>query len=172
MYLLILMNIIWSAAYPFMKWGIAYMAPMHLLFCRMLLSLIVLILISHRQWVWIKGRGLLRCIAMGAIIATAHGLGFVGIDKSHAVDASVLYAIEPITAIIWARILLKERMDIRRFIALVLALIGFGILSDISFDNIIANLTLIGNIIMLCGIRISTIRLRSILQKRRCIGAI
>jgi drug/metabolite transporter (DMT)-like permease len=135
-----------------MKWGLEYLSPMHFLFLRMSLSLVVMGLVSIKQFRFLDKYVILRGVALGAILAVAHGLGFAGINMSHATDAAILYAIEPVGAIIIARILLKERMDSWRFLALILTLAGFVILSDVSFKNFFSNLTLLGNLLMLAGV--------------------
>ncbi|MBI2342247.1 MAG: DMT family transporter [Deltaproteobacteria bacterium] len=146
------MNIIWASCYTVMKWGLEYLSPMHFLFLRMSVSLVIMIIISIKQFRRMDKYVILRGAALGAVLAVAHGLGFAGINKSHATDAAILYAIEPVGAIIIARIMLKERMDAWRFSALILTLIGFVILSDVSFKNILSNFTLIGNLLMLVGV--------------------
>lgn len=152
MLLLIGMNFLWAASYTFMKWGMEYMAPMHLLFARMALSVAILFVFSIGHLQKLDRRMLLRCMLLGLIIAVAHGLGNIGIDKSFAVDGALLYALEPIVAIVYARILLGERMDAARKAALLLAVAGFVILSDIQSGNIFRNTTFIGNLIMFGGV--------------------
>ena len=112
------MNVLWGASYTFQKWGLEYMAPMHMLLARLVVALIVMTAFSYRHWPRMTRGGVIRCAALGAIIAAAHGLNFIGINKSHAVDAAILYAIEPVMAIIFARIILNERLDIWRGLAL------------------------------------------------------
>jgi drug/metabolite transporter (DMT)-like permease len=153
MYLiLIIMNIIWGSSYTAQKWGLEYMAPMHMLLARLTIAFIVMFIVSSRGWPKMDRRGIARCAGLGAIIAAAHGLGFIGIDESHAVDASILYALEPIAAIVFARIILKERMDIWRKTALILALAGFSVLSNMWSSNVFKNITFWGNLILLAGV--------------------
>ena len=145
------MNILWAASYTFMKWGFEYLSPMHLLFARFLISVIILYSVSWRLVRGMPSKVLLRCILLGAVIAVSHGFSVIGVDKSHAMDGALIYALEPIFAIIWARILLNEKMDMIRWISLIFALIGFAILSDITSRDIFSNLTFIGNILILIG---------------------
>lgn len=152
MYLLIIMNVIWASCYTVMKWGLEYMSPMHFLFLRMLISLVVMFIISFRHIKLLDRYVVSRGAMLGGIIAIAHGLGFVGVDKSYATDAAILYAIEPVAAIVIARILLKERMDAWRFLALALALTGFVIMSNVSFRNFFSNTIFLGNMLMLMGV--------------------
>jgi len=152
MYLLFIMNILWGASYAVQKWGLSYMAPMHMLLARLVVGLIVMWMFSYKAWPKMDRGGVMRCAALGAIIAGAHGLGFMGLDKTQAIDAAILYAMEPIMAIVFARILLKERMDIWRKLALFLALAGFAILSNIRLSNILQNLTFWGNLLILLGV--------------------
>ena len=151
MHFLIIMNILWGGSYAVMKWGMAYLAPMHLLFIRMLVSLIIISIFSIKMWQGMRPQMIVRCAILGAILAIAHGFGVTGIDKSQSVDGALLYAMEPIVAIIYARILLKERMDVWRGMALVLALVGFVVLSNITADNLLSNLIFLGNILILVG---------------------
>jgi drug/metabolite transporter (DMT)-like permease len=116
------------------------------------LGLFVLFLFSVRYLSEITPKVLKRCALVGAVIAVSHGLSMIGIDKSYATDGVLLYALEPIMAIVFARILLKEKMDALRVAALILALIGFGVLSNITSQRLLANMTFIGNLIMLIGI--------------------
>lgn len=152
MFLLILMNILWGASYTVLKWGISYCAPMHLLFFRLVLSAIILSIFSYGHFVKMPRGDFLRCVALGAIIAAAHSLGVIGIEKSHATDGAILYALEPVLAIVFARILLKEKMTVWGLVSLLLALAGFLILSNVTAGGILSNMTLIGNAIMLMGI--------------------
>jgi len=128
------------------------MSPMHFLFLRMSVALIVMFAISLKYIKLLDRYVVFRGALLGVIIAASHGLGFVGIDRSFATDAAILYAIEPVTSILVARILLKERMDGWRSLSLFLALTGFFILSHISFENFFSNTIFLGNILMLVGV--------------------
>lgn len=149
---LILMNIIWAASYTVMKWGMEYLAPMHLLFLRLSIAFVILFLFSLGSIPKLSPRLLFRCALIGGIIAVSHSFSVIGIDRSFAVDGAILYAMEPIVAIVFARILLKERMDKLSMVALALALVGFMILSDVGNSKLLSNLTFVGNSIMLVGI--------------------
>ena len=146
------MNIIWGSCYTVMKWGFDYFSPMHLLFLRMSVGFLVMLVFSFRYLKFLDRRVLIRGACLGAIIAVSHGLSFIGIYKSFATDAGILYAIEPIAAIVVARIMLKEKMDKWCFLALVLALTGFSILSDISLNNFLSNKVFLGNLLILIGV--------------------
>lgn len=152
MFYLIFLNVLWAASYSAMKWGLESLAPMHLLFGRYLVAAIVLFFFSLGQLKFVDKKLLAKTALVGLIMAVAHALSMWGLNKSFAADASILYAFEPISAIIFARILLKEKMDIYRFLAIALAVIGFVILSDINFKNFLANFTFIGNFVMVVGV--------------------
>lgn len=152
MYLLIIMNILWAGSYSFMKWGLEYLAPMHLLYARFLISGIILFFFSYKQLKGLDLRVVLRCAILGAVMATAHGLGMTGINKSYATDGAIIYALEPIVAIVYAGFLLKEKIDAWRIAALLLALFGFAVLSNMFSKNILVNFMLFGNFLMLLGI--------------------
>ncbi len=146
------MNILWSASYSAIKYSLDFFAPLQLLVVRFLLSAIVLAFFSYKYGFRQPKKIILRCALLGLVIAVAHGLGALGINLSHATDGAIIYAMEPISAIIFARIILKERMDARKLLALIIALTGFAILSDVLSKDIFHNLILIGNFIMLIGI--------------------
>lgn len=152
MYLLIIMNIIWGSCYTVMKWGLDYFSPMHLLFLRMSIALVVMIAISIKLFKFLDRRVMLRGAFLGCIIAVSHILGFVGINKSFATDAAIIYAVEPVAAIVVARIVLKEKMDKWRWLALAMALTGFFILSNVSFHNFFSSGIFVGNLLMLIGV--------------------
>jgi len=151
-YLCILANIFWSASYTFMKWGTEFAAPIHVVYFRMTLALILLALLNLKTFKPLPFRVVLRCAFLGGLIAFAHAMGVIGIDRSYATDGVLLYALEPVIAIMWARIILKERMDTARKAALFLALLGFAVLSNVFAGGFFANSTFVGNFIMFAGI--------------------
>jgi len=142
----------WGMSYTFVKWGIGYLAPIHLLFLRFFVSLVLLFIFSFGNLPRLSLKTILRCALIGLIIAVSHGFSVIGIEKSFAVDAALLYALEPIVAIVFARLILKEKMDFVRIVALIMALTGFVILSNINSFNLLSNMTFVGNFLMLIGI--------------------
>lgn len=135
-----------------MKMGVDVMAPLQFLWVRMFVSLLIMLPFSYKNMKNIPRGMFWRVVLLGATLTTSHAFGMIGIDKSQAIDGALLYALEPIIAIIYARILLKEKLDLSRGLALIMALIGFGILSNITSSNLLSNLTFVGDFLIVFGI--------------------
>jgi len=79
--------------------------------------------------------GFWSMLTLGALtFCIAPMLQMVGIDKSRATDGSLITALEPLTAVLLARIFLRERLGLSNVLSIGLALAGFVLLSEFSID--------------------------------------
>jgi len=155
--ILIFMNFVWSGSYVAAKLGLETMPPLSLVFWRMGVSAVLLLgwIIIKKIPLRLRKKDVLLIIALGSVTAGAHILWVTGLSYSHASDASLLYAFEPIWTIILASLILKEPFRPAMAVGLGLAFIGLVILSNISFltiGSLFAGSVALGNILIVCGL--------------------
>lgn len=156
--LLMLANLLWAGSYSAMKWGVADIPPLSLVFYRMGVAAILLwigVAIFYRhQLKGLTGRFFLR-VALVTAFDLIHQTGLcIGVKYSHAIDASLIISMEPVFLFFLATFILDEVLTIRHIMALVLALAGFVALSNftsIGLDSF-GNIVLIGNLIILVAV--------------------
>ncbi len=76
---------------------------------------------------------------------------YLGLSLSTASANSIIVAMEPLAAIVLARIFLREQLETRQFFAIALALLGFSLLSNLKPGNFVASLLVfnLGNLLLL-----------------------
>jgi drug/metabolite transporter (DMT)-like permease len=81
-------------------------------------------------------------------------LQLTGLSTSHAIDNAIIVALEPLMTIFLAWAFLREKLSLRHVVALVLALIGFSLLSGLKPAQLTQGLDshLVGNLIMLTSL--------------------
>ncbi len=172
--LLIFANLFWSGSYAVIKFGLASMDPVVLVFWRLLVALILL-----ATWVAFRSRpvgfdrsDLIRIVAAGLCLATSSFLTVTGIELSHATDASLLYVFEPVWGILLASLILKERFLISTGIGLALVLTGLMALSGFELSSLFGigePGVGLGNLLMVIGLLAEsffTIILKPVAKKR------
>jgi drug/metabolite transporter (DMT)-like permease len=155
--LLVVMNLIWSGSYVAVKLGLESMPPLVLVFWRMGISAAILIfwIALRRVQVRLDRKVLFRIVALGIVIAGSHILWVTGLKYTNASDASLLYAFEPIWAVLMASVFLKEKFRPAMGVGLAVAFAGLIILSDIrwsTFSTLFAASVAFGNMLIVLGL--------------------
>ncbi|MBC7543141.1 MAG: DMT family transporter [Candidatus Sericytochromatia bacterium] len=151
---LIAINIVWSSAYAISKvlmdgpW--AHLSPLALSFWRLLAATLVLLPLAWhqrprrpltgREWASLSAVGLVGC-------AAAMFLQFIGTQYSSATNAALIITLETVFNCVLAALFLKERMDWRGVVGLVIAFTGVLILSDLDWRtlDLLSNRYALGN---------------------------
>lgn len=156
--LLVMANAIWSGSYAVMKWGILDINPISLVFYRMFLSTILLwpvVLVFYRKELAKLNRSFFLRILLVAFFDLIHQVGLcVGVQYTYAMDASLIISMEPAFLFLLATIILREELTARHVMALILAMVGFMILSSLSFGSysFMSSALALGNIIILFAV--------------------
>lgn len=154
--LLAVMNLFWAGSYSVMKYGLASLDPLSLVFWRLSIGFIILAgwIAIRRYDLRIGWRDGLRVASSGICIAISSYLTVIGVEMSHASDASLLYVFEPVWAIILACIFLKERMLMSTILGLVIAIAGLVRLSgfDIATGGLPDSGVGLGNALIVIGL--------------------
>lgn len=154
--LLAVMNLFWAGSYSVMKYGLASLDPLSLVFWRLFIGFIILAcwIAIRRYDLRIGWRDGLRVASSGIFIALSSYLTVIGVEMSHASDASLLYVFEPVWAIILACIFLKERMLISTILGLVIAIAGLVKLSgfEITAGGFLDSGVGLGNALIVIGL--------------------
>lgn len=126
------MNLLWACSYVVMKIGLEELDPLALIFWRFAVALLVffIIIAIKRPSFRLARNDVARIVAAGLVLGASSWLSVVGLDLSHATDASLLYVFEPIWGILLASIILRERVRWTTIAGLVLVLVGLGALSN------------------------------------------
>ena len=124
---------IWGGMYVVSDVVLLTIPPFTLLTIRLLLGLLVLVVIlrqrrdvqmpSRRQWLQVLGVG---SIGFGLSV----GAQFVGTDKSTAVNGALITSASPAFILIFAVLILRERLTARRVLAVALATVGVVVIID------------------------------------------
>lgn len=151
---LLLAHLIWGANFVVAKVTLQEF-PMHTLaFLRFALASLLLapFFLAETKKVKIKQKDLPKLIAVGIFIITFNiSFFFAGIQKTTAINASILTLIIPMLSVILGWIFLKEKVYIINLLGIVFGLIGALIiigLPQIILGNFSAD-TLLGNILMI-----------------------
>lgn len=156
--LLILANAIWAGSYSIIKWGVADIDPITLVFYRMFTAAIFLWLILgifYRDQI----ANINRSFVSRILIVTAFDIFYhvgtcVGEKYSQAIDAALIISMEPVFLFVAATLVLKEKIYFKHILSLIVAMIGFVVLSDISNLGVFSfsNKVLMGDLIILVAV--------------------
>lgn len=154
--LLIVANVIWAGSYAVMKWGLADIQPLSLVFYRMFASAILLwgtILLFYRGELSKLNRSFFFRILLVTALDLIHHTGLCGgVKLSHATDASLIISMEPVFLFFLATIILREELTARHVISLILAMIGFIALSNFASLSSVHGIAILGNVIILFAV--------------------
>ncbi|MBI4125492.1 MAG: DMT family transporter [Deltaproteobacteria bacterium] len=135
--LLLLMNFCYAGTPAATKLAGLELPPLQIVYLRHTLALLAFL-----PWFWIQpnkkiaGKDLLTIMLASALTFTlASVLQVFGMRHTHAADGTFIMAMEPIVVIGLAYFFLKEKLDVKTFLGLVLASAGFLIISSPSFNG-------------------------------------
>ncbi len=131
---LLLMNFFYAGAPTFIKLASVELQPLQIVYLRHTLALLALLpffLACPNKKI---GAGDFIKIMLGSCLAftAASLLQVIGMQYSHATDGSFIMSMEPILVILLAYFFLAERLNFRMVGGLLLALLGFTLLSNTS----------------------------------------
>ena len=170
---LILANIIWGATSPILKFSLENIPQFSLEFLRFLLASLILFPFVHKQinypdlknkWLWVY--------ALAGITFNI-SLFFLALQRTSAINATVIASVAPVMILIGSAVFLKEKFKINVVIGVITALLGtlliiFNPLLKGELDG-----EIIGNLLMLgatLGAVISTIAGRKFLTAKNSLG--
>jgi drug/metabolite transporter (DMT)-like permease len=141
---------IWGSMYVVSDVVLQVIPPFTLLTLRIVLALIAIIVFTLKtSSINIPSRSILFRILFVGIIGMGLSLGsqFVGTDKSTAVNGALVTSASPAFIVLFAVILLRERLTMPRFFAIILASIGVIVIlnpsqADFSSDTFIGDMFL------------------------------
>ncbi len=132
--LLVFLQTLWAGSYTAIKIALREL-PIELLIllrygsAALLLLAITTALNRHAA---IARRDIKWIVLLGIIVfVLSPTLAFRGIDYSQAIDISILVSLEPLTTALLAFFILKERLDLRKGLSIVIAIPGVLLLSGI-----------------------------------------
>lgn len=127
---------IWGGMYVVSDVVLKTIPPFSLLTTRLLLGILVLGVMIYRQrkqFTRPTNRELFQILVIGFLgFGISVGAQFVGTDKSSAINGSLVTSGSPAFILIFAAILLKEKLTLQRIAAVLLATIGVIIIVDLS----------------------------------------
>ncbi len=123
---------IWGGMYVVSDVVLDIIPPFTLLSIRLLIGLLVLAFLLRRQGAPLpRGRELLLLIGVGVVgFGVSVGAQFVGTNLSSSINGSLITSAAPAFILIFAALILRERLTPRRVIAVALATIGVLIIID------------------------------------------
>ena len=140
---------IWGSMYVVSDLVLKVVPPFTLLSLRVILALLVLLPLSWRQGYPPPDRIMLpRLLAVGVVgIGVSLGAQFIGTDLSTAVNGALVTSASPAFVVLFALLILRERLTAARLAAIVLATLGVLIIleptsADFSSDTFIGDVFL------------------------------
>lgn len=123
---------IWGSMYVISDLVLLVVPPFTLLTLRILLGLAVLLPLSLRQGHTLpRGRSLRSLLAVGLVgLGVSLGAQFLGTDLSTAVNGALVTSASPAFVVLFAVLLLRERLNFQRLAAIVTASAGVFIILD------------------------------------------
>ena len=128
---------IWGSMYVVSDAVLTVIPPFTLLSLRILLALLALIPIYRRAREPLPARRVIAELLVVGFIGLGISLGaqFVGTDLSTAVNGALVTSASPTFVVLFAALLLKEKLNLRRALALALASAGVLVILDPSAAN-------------------------------------
>lgn len=126
---------IWGGMYVVSDVVLNTIPPFSLLTLRLVIGLGVLLLILRRMpgLERPRGRDMARVLGVGLVgFGVSVGLQFVGTDKSTAVNGSLITSASPAFILLFAALILRERLTLRRIVSVLLASIGVIVIIDLN----------------------------------------
>lgn len=152
---------IWGGMYVVSDVVLQTIPPFTLLLLRLLLGAAVIGLLLRGKWQPLNRSTLLHLVGVGIVgYGVSLGAQFIGTDLSTAVNGAVVTSATPAFVIVFAVLILKERLTLRRLLAVVLASIGVVVIIDITQASFSSD-TFVGNLFL--GIAAITWGLYSVL---------
>lgn len=129
---LLLMNVLWAAAYPLFKVLAVVLDAGTLATTRFSLAALLVVVVWH----WLPGRAprgaeLVRTVVMGVIVfCAAPRLQVAGVQRGNAGDSAILMAFDPVIVSIAAAFFLREHIAARTWLGCALGLAGVAVLTE------------------------------------------
>jgi len=124
---------IWGSMYVVSDVVLQVIPPFTLLTLRILLGLAVMVLVAILSSSFkLPPRGMIGQLLIVGIVGIGFSLGaqFVGTDKSTAVNGALVTSASPAFIVLFAVIMLRERLTLLRLLAVILATIGVLVILD------------------------------------------
>lgn len=157
---------IWGSMYVVSDVVLMVIPPFALLTLRIVLGLVVLFLFATVSGNWkLPPREMWLSLLMVGIVGIGLSLGaqFLGTDKSTAVNGALITSASPAFIVLFAVVLLREKLTLLKLLAIILATIGVLVILDPAQADFGSD-TFVGNVFL--GIAALTWGLYSVLVRR------
>ncbi len=123
---------IWGSMYVVSDVTLVVVPPFMLLTLRIILGLLVLLPLHHRRGLKFPRGPALRSLVFVGVVGLGISLGaqFVGTDLSTAVNGALVTSASPAFVVLFALLILRERLTLTRLAAIALASVGVLIIVD------------------------------------------
>jgi drug/metabolite transporter (DMT)-like permease len=140
---------IWGGMYVVSDVVLKTIPPFTLLTIRLLLGIATLATVVRRTGAKLPARrDLLRLVGVGIVgFGVSIGAQFVGTDKSNALNGTLVTSASPAFILVFAALILRERLTVQRIAAVALATIGVVVIVDLSKADFRSE-TFVGNAIL------------------------
>lgn len=140
---------IWGGLYVVSDIVLQTIPPFTLLTIRLLMGIVVLAVLLWRSGTPLPGRSeIIRLLMVGFLgFGVSVGAQFVGTDKSTAVNGALVTSASPAFILVFAWLLLHERLTPQRILAVMLATLGVVVIIDPSKADFSSD-TFIGDIVL------------------------
>ncbi|MBK8026232.1 MAG: DMT family transporter [Chloroflexi bacterium] len=161
---------IWGGMYVVSDLVLPVIPPFTLLSARLIMAIVVLLIIARLQGIRVdrpRNRQI-QLLAVGLVgFGVSVGAQFIGTDRSTAVNGSLITSASPAFILVFAALLLRERLTMRRVAAVLLATLGVVVIIDLASADFSSD-TFFGN--MALAVAALTWGLYSVLVRRVSVG--
>jgi drug/metabolite transporter (DMT)-like permease len=142
---LLVCSILWGSNTTLIKMGVASIPPYILLSIRFLFASLVILPFAIRSWQPLKLKDyLLLTLSSVFFISLSALLLNIGLTKTTANNAAVIFLLYPLLLFILSAQFLRERMSLKTFIGIIVALIGsLVIIGKVSANGLTGNLLIV-----------------------------
>jgi drug/metabolite transporter (DMT)-like permease len=140
---------IWGGMYVVSDVVLETIPPFALLTVRLVLGIVVLVALVWRARMPLPTRPhLLRALGVGIVgFGVSIGAQFVGTDKSNALNGTLVTSASPAFILVFAALILREKLTLQRIAAVALATVGVLVIVDLGKADFSSE-TFVGNVIL------------------------
>jgi drug/metabolite transporter (DMT)-like permease len=150
---LTLASVFWGADAVFIKIGVATIPATIFLAIRFFAASMIVLPLAIRNWRPINLKNFLL-ISLGSVfyVSLSSLALYIGLQKTTAINFAIIYMLQPLILLVLSVSFLKERIDVRTFLGICIALMGSLIIIGRPWSGGGSNSELIGNLLIVIAV--------------------
>lgn len=150
---LMIANILWGGDTVFIKMGVASIPVTIFMAIRFLTAALVLLPFAIRSWKPLTTKSFLLLSLSSIFYVSLSSLAlYIGLTKTSASNSAIIYLLEPLILLVLSASFLKERLSIRTFVGICIALIGSLIIIGRPWMSSGSGSEVVGNLLIVIAV--------------------